>query len=409
MAITSKARPSLLKHPHPYKSMLAVSSDADFMTLDQFSKVHTFVGNSTPVGGGALDIADSFFIFSAREQKAIDSRFAGLENTGPQLKGLLGATAMRRRLPSDISPNNLLTWFSGLSRNKHQDTAIIEFIRRGWIDSLHTYGDFSSASGRYRFVRNIAKRGAAVLRKINKDGNKIEIWIDHGNSSNVQNFGKQKKYMEGDNPKSDAYHTDITIKAGVKFVWSAGQYDRFGSEELLSPVRLRDNSVVWGFPRYSPNWLFDLLDRQLSHENLQELTETGNRVIVANHFAASSSETGSAVGIPASAARALKLLGEFQARHDILVARTSRLLKFELACRFLDWHYDDDKDVLHLNSIADPVFGSFSPSLSDVRGLSFAGVSPETQLSLGGIMLANLEHFHQDGILKIPWFGSHVE
>lgn len=326
------------------------------------------------------------------------------------MKGLLSATAMRRRLPSDISPNNLLTWFSGLSRNKHQNAAIVEFIRRGWIDSLHTYGDFSSASGPYRFVRNFAKRGSAVLREINNDGNKIEIWIDHGNVSNVQNFGKAKyKYMEGDDPRSDAYHTDITIKSGVKFVWSASQYDRFGSEELLSPLRLRDDSVVWGFPRYSSNWLFDLLDRQLSHENLQELTRTGNRVIVANHFAASSGEKGSAVGIPASAARALKLLGEFQARHDILTARLSRLLKFELAQRFLDWHYADDEDVIHLKTIADPVFGSFSPTLSDVRGLSFAGVSPETQLSLGGVRLMNLEHFHQDGILKIPWFGSHVE
>lgn len=69
MVVTSKARPLLLKHPHPYKSMLAISSDADSMTLDQFSKVHTFIENLTPVGGGEHSISLTVFLSSAQGSK----------------------------------------------------------------------------------------------------------------------------------------------------------------------------------------------------------------------------------------------------------------------------------------------------------------------------------------------------
>jgi hypothetical protein len=80
-------------------------------------------------------------------------------------------------------------------------------IRSGHIDCLHSYGDLAT-------TRAHAQR---ALEDLSRHGCRLEVWVDHAVAPT--NLGEDIMKGSGDLPGADAYHTDLTCAAGVRYVW----------------------------------------------------------------------------------------------------------------------------------------------------------------------------------------------
>lgn len=366
------ARIDTLRFPYPYSSMLAIVSDIDGTSVDDFVNYHRFLNTlemSVYGPGLGLDVGDSFWMY------------------GP--------------------PGNpeVMSWWVGHDEAQiHAADLIRTCIEGGWIDAIHTYGDFQSG----RFSRRQAVRSTEELEA---HGRSVTVWINHGNENNTQNFPgayRLAHYMEGDVPVSSAYHADITLqKLGIRYFQSHDVSD-FGSPFPLAPYALRDGQKVWGFVRTSrrqqslveaglgllssrviqmlsrygvrqpksfpfKSWLWHTnhLDEQLSSDKLRQVVREGHFALIGQHL-------GSRGPLPTGAVRALRRLKEFSDSGEILVARSSRLLNYAVTREHLEFRVDRESEVVRIGQILDPVSGPRSPNLDDLRGITFGGPGVET-------------------------------
>ncbi len=351
----------LLDFPPPYSAMLAISNDIDGTTLEEFREIHRFINTEeqTRMGRGVgLDFANSFWFFNFNDTDAhIDAE----------------ETATVRDQLSYFRP--------GEAEESEVAAEIRHYIRAGWIDTLHSWGDFSRADVEEPvFRREHAHQAIAELKAHDLQ---VRVWSNHGNKANIQNFGLGEgfaEYQEGDVPDSSGYHTDLTLQHGIQFVWNSQGSAEVGGEELIFPIELRDGRTVWGFDRYTHtvsdgeiDWLWGVHDlhHQLSEENLREIADRGWYSIVANHLGNRLADD----TLPDSAVGALQRLRRHQDEGDILVARTSRLLQYHRVRDHV--HYTarrDADDVVHIDidSVDDPVLGRSVPGAGEIRGLTFA-------------------------------------
>lgn len=361
------ARVEILRFPYPYSAMLAIVSDIDETSVDDFVNYHRFLNTlemSVYGPGLGLDVGDSFWMY------------------GPPGR-----------------PEVMSWWVGHDEAQVHAAELIRTCIEGGWIDAIHTYGDFQSG----RFSRRQAVRSAEELEA---SGRNVTVWINHGNENNRQNFPgayRLAHYMEGDVPASPAYHADITLpELGIRFFQSHDVSD-FGSPFPLAPYALRDGQKIWGFVRTSRReqslveaglgvlssrvvetlsrrgvrqpktfpfkpwlWHTNHLDEQLSSDRLRQLVREKNFALIGQHL-------GSRGPLPTRAVRALRRLKEFSDSGEILVARTSRLLNYAVTREHLEFSVDQKGEIVRVGQILDPVSGPRSPSLDDLRGITFGG------------------------------------
>lgn len=360
----------LRKFPYPYNAMLAISSDIDDTTLEEFKTYHKFLNTKeqTPYGEGVgLDIGDSMWMFMGDNIKSkVDKYGNGVDN--------------------------IMTFYKGTdSTQKHNSDEIIHFINAGWIDSLHTFGDFSTQNEKgTKFSRKLAIDAWNTLKSINF---KPTVWINHGDRANTQNFGaygtsKFWSYQQGDNPKSPYYHTDLTIGNGIKYIWNSIADYNFGHDYPLYEVSLRDGKKVWGFFRYTNNlvngkidwtWTPKDLYRQLTQNNLDSLVKNKQYSIVTQHFGVDAENLFSAENI-----KALRMLKDYEINGKILVAKTSRLINYANVHKNIlyDKVIENGKAYININCINDPIFGKSVPTLDDIRGITFYCDDPENTVLL---------------------------
>lgn len=307
--------------------------------------------------GLGLDIANSFWFFNANDQE-----------------GFIDAE-------EEATLEDQLSYFGGdQADEEYKADEIICYIRAGWIDTLHSWGDFSRAdTDDTVFVRDHAKHAAKELDKLDLQ---ISVWTNHGNRANIQNFGLGTgfaDYQQGDVPDSPAYHTDLALDAGIQFIWNSKGSDEVGARRLLFPVDLRDGGRVWGFDRYThemvdgeKKWLWSVhrLHRQLSDENLQQIVNNNLYSIMATHLGNGLGPQ----GLPRSAIDALRRLKQYQDEGKILVASTSRLLQYHRTHLYLDYTAAKNEDGtvdINIEGVDDPVFGYFLPENEQIRGITF--------------------------------------
>jgi hypothetical protein len=346
----------LRKFPYPFKCALAFASDIDFCSVEEFDEIHRFLNTTemTTMGPGlGLDIADSMWMYDVADDP----------NVG-------------------IAPS--MSYWKGTKPSVVKDAQRIrEHIDKGWIDSLHTYGNFHPTKGPFR--RELAK---AALEELSSKGIFLDTWIDHGGPSIADDFAQYYKWSDehGDDPNSPAYHTDLLIAYGVRYVWGPVRQE-FGTEKLVVPLTLRDGRRIWQFSRYHstggkeemdcyPN----RIDCQLTEHNLKRLKESNLWEIVANHFGAPTpGRTGLVKTRPPfgpEAREALRRLAYEFRRGNIMVLRTSWLLKYYVVSKHLDWVYDPDNKTILIKAVDDPVFGRYVPTLTDLREITFYVSSP---------------------------------
>ena len=393
---------SLRPIPYPYRAALAISSDCDKTdSLGEFLTIMRYLNttDSTPIGRGlGLEIGYSFWFFDALHS----TRFTVFKDTSFELSSAA--------------------------------KTIVKFIRAGYIDYLHTFGEFSLGG----FIREFAESAVAFIKRNNL---KLLTWINHGPPTNHQNVGPLS-FQLGDNPGSPYYVSDLLKSVGFKFFgfyevchtvgqdgkrrfinylkalkdaqayltgvhhWLLGFYLR---NHLLEPAKLDDGYKVFHFVRYMSSMgrvahaNAEALPRQLSPQVIEELERKGSYMIVYTHL-------GDNLGPPEYFSDSTKKTLEHLAKefHEgrLLVTTTTRLLVLNLVERHLNWHYKVENGKVMI--FIDGIKANWKPEEDDFQGLTFYTPAPEsTEVYIFGKkvkdVVVNPPDFTGRGSVSIQW------
>ena len=142
--------------PYPYKGAMTISNDAEFMSFEFFETFYSFLNSNkkTIFGDGlGLQVTSSLFFYSNKPYNL--SYFNGIEVNSPK---------------------------NGYAQR------LCEYLKAGWIDTNHAYGDFDGIGG---FQRAHAIR---VLEEMNEKQIQIPCFTNHGDTFNIQNIGTDASY-----------------------------------------------------------------------------------------------------------------------------------------------------------------------------------------------------------------------
>jgi hypothetical protein len=365
---------TLRKLPYPFRAALAICSDIDgTATCEKFLAIQEFLNTEreTALGPGlGLEIGNSFFPYSA------DDSFA---------------------------------YFS--SRPQDRET-LRRFIRAGYVDCLHSYGDGACS-------RDDALR---ALEQLERDGCCLDTWVDHDRAPS--NLGRDVTAGLGDVPGAPIYHADAMLQYGVRFAWmgrvssivgherplSAGSflhlYDaahpfhslrhtgrelvktvlaRLGNRKfaihahngLLRVASLRDGGQLYEFKRANNHWrgtsyaLSDNLAYVLSRRTLARLLDVEGCMIVYTHLGRGPESP--PYLSPEARAALHGLAAEYRAGH-IYVTTTSRLLNYLLTWRHLRWSYalsPGGHVEIEITGVDDPLKARWGTTSAMLQGLTF--------------------------------------
>jgi len=372
----SKVSVNLRKFPYPYRAALTICSDIDSIeTVEEFLSIHEFLNTErvTRFGKGLnLEIGDTFWMYSNNIR------------------------------------SNQFTYFEGLTDRRSSSAKVIEqFAKAGYLDALHTFGDFSNYGG---FKRELAEK---AIKELKKREIKVHIWVNHGDIYNTQSMNNGKSNHKGANTSATEYHADITIPYGMKFLWVTeltrivGQDRKVELSDLVhydwkSPIKtdkeiikayvgeitistinsgnkllriyeLDDGQLVYIFKRFN-NYQGNIwkgaslkyLKNQISKDVLEKLKNKEGYMIVYNHLTEDDL-------LDKDTISALRYLANENKKGEIYISTTYKLLNYNLIHNNLVYTtIDDGKDVtILINNINDKVFGQFKPTIRDLQGLTF--------------------------------------
>jgi hypothetical protein len=333
--------------PYPYRAMLAICSDLD-ETPDRhvYWEIMRFLNTTegTVMGPGAgLEVGNSIYF--------------------------------------DMPPDQFAYW----NTDDVGREMVRTLIQSGHIDCLHSYGDLATTR----------KQADRALEELARHDCKLEIWIDHGTA--VTNFDPGIMQGHGDEPCHEAYHADLTIGYGVKYVWRGrvtsitgqdvpaqlggifdrahplvsgrtllkeaakrklaqwgnGKYAMHGPNETLRETVLRDGRPVYEFMRCNPPWAGvsscdqgRRIGEVLTDSMLNRLIERGGTCILYTHLGKIDNP---AVPFDEKAVAAFRRLADEAHAGRILVTTTRRLLGYRRALREIEFKSTMDEQGLHIN------------------------------------------------------------
>ncbi len=352
----------LIKDPYPYKCAFTICNDCDYITREAFEVIHQFINTTddTRLGKGlGLPIADTMFMYSERPEG--------------------------------------LSYFKGTSGIPGKHSGFLrEAVKRGWIDSLHGYGDFVKPNA---FSRKMAER---ALNELDKKDIKLKTWIDHGSGDNSQNFSIPNLFSKGDNPKHSAYHTDLLKEYGVIFVagyntdligqngkrkylskplkqsevpykLSKRMQGRLWGRRLLRTKRGNDHNMFHYFSRARNGVLrpdASTLSHQLSDENIAKLIDSEGTMILYQHLGAIKRNPNPYPYLDPQAIRALSNIAKKHHDKTIWVAPTSELLAYTYLLENIELEVIHSEDSLTIEIIHKDYVGKQFDS-AELQNLSF--------------------------------------
>jgi hypothetical protein len=346
---------ALRPFPYPYRAILAVCSDLD----------------ETPD-------AETYFELM---------RF--LNTTEETSMGLGVGLEVGNSIYFDMPPDQFAYW----NTNDAGREMLRALIRSGHIDCLHSFGDLATTR----------VHAARALEELGSHGLSLKVWVDHAVAST--NLGTDIMQGHGDELGHPAYHADLTLAAGVRYVWrgrvtsivgqdrpvsvskwnsgfvpgasvrmrskeaakhvlgrlAKGKYAFHSGNRLCRTVELRDGHSVIEFMRCNPHpagvEFGDTghgISEVLTGEFLDRLVERNGCSIVYTHLG---KRRGSRT-FCTDAARGFRLLAEYERRGEILIVTTRRLLEFHEARRTVSCsmigHENDAKLEIELPAHAQP-------------------------------------------------------
>jgi len=323
----------ILDIPYPYKAMLSLTNDIDHCSWNKFQNFHKYFNTNkdTEFGPGLnIEIGNSFWFF--QNPSADEHAFSYFNNLNKQ------------------------------KSNNYKD--IIDLNRRGYLDCLHTWGNFSKVGG---FKRIFAEQAVDECITYSL---KCPVWINHGDKYNVQNVITGL----GDDPESNYYSSDLLHYLHTKFLWVGditsyiGQDRKYTVPEiyfnddstnahkvqtylklmckilllghifsptansLLEPVTLRDNQKMTKFVRYgfwNKATLPDICEI-LSEHVIDKLLLNRGKMCVYVHLAKKCTKE-----VFQNISPIFNRLAELFHDQNLLICTTSRLLNFASAIKTL--------------------------------------------------------------------------
>ena len=318
---------SLRKYPYPYQSMLAICSDLD----------------ETPNKDIYFEIA--------RYLNTTEETFLG--------KGV--GLEVGNTIYFDMPEHN----FSYTNTDDNGREKIHQLIESGYIDCLHSFGDFVDDRALIEKCWKIIQSGKR----------KIEVWVDHAQApTNLDNDIMQGQGAEVGKP---AYHSDLTVQSGMlPFIWKGrvtscvaqntkrsyqalfnkkqikaslktialeftkGWFARLGNQKyamhkdnkVLQQSTLVDGTIVNEFMRCNPSWggvsCFDQareIHHVLTKKMLDTLVDKEGCSVLYSHLGKVNSVLEPFTN---ETCEAFELLADYQNDHKILTATTRRLLGY---------------------------------------------------------------------------------
>ncbi|HEX3716442.1 MAG TPA: hypothetical protein VH595_00610 [Verrucomicrobiae bacterium] len=103
----------------------------------------------------------------------------------------------------DMAPGRFSYW----NTSEENREKIRKLVRSGHIDCLHSFGDLATTRA----------HAARALEELERHDCRLKVWVDH--SKAPTNFGSDIMHGHGDDPKHAAYHADLTIAHGIRYIW----------------------------------------------------------------------------------------------------------------------------------------------------------------------------------------------
>ncbi len=410
----------LRKFPYPYQAALSILSDRHgLQTAGEFRLFHRFLNTTqeTPKGKGlGLEIGDTFWFYDEL------GRFSYFDKYSNR--------------PSDQAP------------------VIRDYFASGYIDCLHTWGDFSNVPFERKYAEWVVEECAA-------QGLRLPIWVNHGNVNNTHNINRGVAHHQGAKPGSNSFHIDLLMQAGMRVFWrfltpiigqdrrlTLSEHLSIGSEqsssrasfvtkrlakrslmtvdrglggmlglsrenvdnEFLAPAMLDNDQLVHEFCRYNNHpaniWhgmhVPDLL-RQLRADVLDRLVAVGGYMIVYNHLEYGDFYHPDIVAV-------LRDLSAREQQGDIWVSTTAKLVRYNQIFHGLEWnerHSADNKLMLTISPIRrDSIFGPTPVTEADLEGVTFVvpkSVTPvEVRLGEKQLSTTMFESNGENQIIGLP-------
>jgi hypothetical protein len=320
-------------------------------------------------------------------------------------------------------------------------------IRSGHIDCLHSYGDLA--------IRR--EHAARAIEELERHGCRLGVWVDH--SKSPSNFGPDIMFGQGDMLGADAYHADLSMRYGIRYVWrgrttgllgqdapldrhalagvfeprhalvatrtiakevvkvllgrmKCARWQMHGANTVLRRTTLRDGRPVWEFMRADPFWggqsradTASGISKVLHRKTLDFLVSRRAVWILYTHLG---KVTDPRVPFEQPTRDAFRLLKTYHDSGAVLVTTTYRLLQYLTVRDCLKYRAvrTGGKLTIAIDSVADPIGGPRSPSLDEVRGITFE--TPRTseitvRLPKGADVLCSTTHLAGKTFSSIPW------
>ena len=357
------------------------------------------------------------------------------------------ATSMGRGLGLEVGntiyfempPGHFSYWNAG-EREREQVRAL---IGSGHVDCLHSFGDLATERGH-------AER---ALEELERNGCRLRVWVDHGRAPT--NFGGDIMKGEGDLPGARAYHADLTLAYGIRYVWRGrvtsivgqgiprhfggifrpghalssartlgkelvkgwsgalfgGKFEMHSLNSVVRDVVLRNGGASAEFLRCNPHW------RGVSHGEtgagipevltpgfLDLLEMRGGACVLYTHLGKIG---GGAAPFGTEAIRALRNLAERVADRRILLTTTRRLLEYVCSRDVLRFSAVRDGGELRIRLEGGGTNGTRGGG-ADLSGLTFYVPDPAgTRLFSGEAEVGPLQRNPADatgrGSVSVPW------
>lgn len=372
---------TLRPFPYPFRAALALCSDIDGCDRATFVAVHRFLND--PHKGLGLPVADSLF-------------------------------------PLGREPGQLAYFLPDGTTPGPDAPLLLEAVRSGLIDALHSWGDFNGRPPEPAKLRRLAEAFTGILeaRRL-----RLPVWINHGDACNHQNLpARLQPGYQGDDPASPYYTADLLRDLGVQFAWCSellpwplssrrprlarilarlsgntaknlvklvcGRSHQYRPAatllRLCQPLTLADGSRLWAFSRYNrhPEGLWGRPSRHtlryaLGPAVLAGLLKEEGFLVVYTHLGRP--RLGEGELFPDADRQALLHLAEHYHTGRLWVAPTGQLLSFWLLRQHLQWQAakQGERLVIYLQGVREPHSGWRLPQPGELAGLCFYTPCPE--------------------------------
>lgn len=228
--------PRIRPLPFPFRAAVSISNDIEYFSADFFEEFNKFLNTKMPTRLGlglGLEITQSLFFYSHDPQTL--AYFAKTE------------------------PVSELSQYS---------SRLGEYLKSGWIDTNHSFGDFEKSDD---FRREHAERSYEALERL---GVKLPIFTVHGGYSNTQSIGPGFDHHRGDRPGTPQYHADLFVANGVNYIWS--DCGKMIDETPMIQASPREKSlpksseISFWKPKQKPKAAIDTPDNLLLDYTLQD-------------------------------------------------------------------------------------------------------------------------------------------